>query len=127
MQANRKPGGNAEAYPIVIIHGGTFRGEATTTTSRAVSSGGYTTIDGGTFEAFSTSTTAYGLYAVSGKLTASGVTISASATGTAYGAYADVGIPTGNTAQTGFAYAGEIELNNCDITATTRTSTERNE
>ena len=124
VQTNRKPGGNAEAYPIVIIHGGTFRGEATTTTSRAVSSGGYTTIDGGTFEAFSTSTTAYGLYAVSGKLTASGVTISASATGTAYGAYADVGIPTGNTAQTGFAYAGEIELNNCDITATTRTSTE---
>ena len=124
VETNRKPSGKAEAYPIVIIHGGTFRGEATTTTSRAVSSGGYTTIDGGTFEAFSTSTTAYGLYAVSGKLTASGATISASATGTAYGALADVGIPTGNTAQTGFAYAGEIELNNCDITATTRTSTE---
>ena len=124
VQTNRKPGGNAEAYPIVIIHGGTFRGEATTTTSRAVSSGGYTTIDGGTFEAFSTSTTAYGLYAPSGKITASGVTISANATQYAYGAYADCGVPGGNQAQSGFAYAGEIELNNCDITATTRTSTE---
>ena len=122
--ANRKPGGNAEAYPIVIIHGGTFRGETTTSTSRAVSSGGYTTIDGGTFEAFSTTTTAYGLYAVSGKLTASGVTISANATQYAYGAYADCSVPSGNTAQTGFAYAAEMELNNCDITATTRTSTE---
>ena len=124
VQTNRKPGGNAEAYPIVIIHGGTFRGEATTTTSRAVSSGGYTTIDGGTFEAFSTSTTAYGLYAVSGKLTASGVTISANATQYAYGAYADCGIPGSNQVQPGFAYAAEMELNNCDITATTRTSTE---
>ena len=124
VQTNRKPGGNAEAYPIVIIHGGTFRGESTTTTARAVSSGGYTTIDGGTFEAFATTTTAYGLYAVSGKLTASGATISANATQYAYGAYADCVVPTNNTAQTGFAYAGEIELNNCDITATTRTSTE---
>ncbi len=124
VQTNRKPGGNAEAYPILIIHGGTFRGEATTTTSRAVSSGGYTTIDGGTFEAFSTSTTAYGLYAVSGKLTASGVTISANATQYAYGAYADCGVPGSNQAQPGFAYAAEMELNNCDITATTRTSTE---
>ena len=124
VQTNRKPSGAAEAYPIIIIHGGTFRGETTTSTSRAVSSGGYTTIDGGTFVAFSTTTTAYGLYAVSGKLTASGVTISANATQYAYGAYADCSIPSGNTAQTGFAYAAEMELNNCDITATTRTSTE---
>ena len=124
VQTNRKPSGAAEAYPIIIIHGGTFRGETTTSTSRAVSSGGYTTIDGGTFEAFSTTTTAYGLYAVSGKLTASGVTISANATQYAYGALADCAVPSGNTAQTGFAYAGELELNNCDITATTRTSTE---
>ena len=124
VETNRKPGGNAEAYPIVIIHGGTFRGESTTTTARAVSSGGYTTIDGGTFEAFATSTTAYGLYAPSGKITASGATISANATQYAYGAYADCGVPGSNQAQPGFAYAGEIELNNCDITATTRTSTE---
>ena len=124
VETERTPGGNAEAYAKLTIHGGTFRGEATTTTSRAVSSGGMTTIDGGTFEAYSASTTAYGLYAVSGKLTATGVTVTASATGTAYGAFADAGIPNGNTAQTGFAYSGELELNNCNITATTRTSTE---
>lgn len=124
VAANRKLGGNAEAYPILIIHGGTFKATSTTTTARAVSSGGYTTIDGGTFEAYATTTTAQGLYAVSGKLTATGVTVTASATGNAYGAMADCGIPAGNQAQTGFAYAGELELNNCDITATTRTATE---
>lgn len=124
VATNRKPGGNAEAYPTLIIHGGTFKATSTTTTARGVSNGGYCTIDGGTFEAFATTTTAQGLYCLTGKITASGVTISASATQYAYGALADVGIPTGNTAQTGFAYAGEIELNNCDITATTRTSTE---
>ena len=125
VASNRKLGGDAEAYPIVIIHGGTFRGEATTTTSRAVSTGGYTTIDGGTFEAYSGTTTAYGLYAPSGKITASGVTITANATQYAYGAVADAVVPGDkSTAPTGFAYAGEVELNNCDITATTRTSTE---
>ena len=125
VAANRKLGGDAEAYPIVIIHGGTFRGEATTTTSRAVSTGGYTTIDGGTFEAYSGTTTAYGLYAPSGKITASGVTITANATQNAYGAVADAVVPGDkSTAPTGFAYAGELELNNCDITATTRTATE---
>lgn len=124
VAANRKLGGNAEAYPILIIHGGTFKATSTTTTARAVSSGGYTTIDGGTFEAYATTTTAQGLYAVSGKLTATGVTVTASATGNAYGAMADCGIPAYNQAQTGFAYAGELVLNNCDITATTRTATE---
>ena len=124
VAANRKLGGNAEAYPILIIHGGTFKATSTTTTARAVSSGGYTTIDGGTFEAYATTTTAQGLYAVSGKLTATGVTVTASATGNAYGAMADCGIPAYNQAQTGFAYAGKLELNNCDITATTRTATE---
>lgn len=124
VAANRKLGGNAEAYPILIIHGGTFKATSTTTTARAVSSGGYTTIDGGTFEAYATTTTAQGLYAVSGKLTATGVRVTASATGNAYGAMADCGIPAYNQAQTGFAYAGKLELNNCDITATTRTATE---
>ena len=124
VAANRKLGGNAEAYPILIIHGGTFKATSTTTTARAVSSGGYTTIDGGTFEAYATTTTAQGLYAISGKLTATGVTVTASATGNAYGAMADCGIPAYNQAQTGFAYAGELVLNNCDITATTRTATE---
>ena len=124
VAANRKLGGKAEAYPILIIHGGTFKATSTTTTARAVSSGGYTTIDGGTFEAYATTTTAQGLYAVSGKLTATGVRVTASATGNAYGAMADCGIPAYNQAQTGFAYAGELVLNNCDITATTRTATE---
>lgn len=125
VAANRKPGGNAEAYPTLIIHGGTFKGTTTTTSAYGVSNGGYTTIDGGTFEAFATTTNAYGLYTVSGKLTASGVTVSASATGTAYGAYANCAVPGDkSTIPTGFAYAGELELNNCDITATTRTSTE---
>ena len=124
VQANRKPGGNAEAYPILIIHGGTFKATSTTTTARGVSNGGYCTIDGGTFEAFATTNTAHGLYCLTGKITASGVTVSANATEKAYGALADVGIPAGNMAQTGFAYAGELELNNCDITATTRSTTE---
>ena len=35
----------------------------------------------------------------------------------AYGVLVDCGIPNGNTAQTGFAYAGEVELNNCTINA----------
>lgn len=119
VSTERKLGGAAEAYAEVIIHGGTFRGEATTTTSRAVSSGGYTTIDGGTFEAYSGTTTSYGLYAVSGKLTASGVSVSASGTTTAYGVVADAGIT--RNAPSGFAYSGEVELNNCTITATSRT------
>ena len=124
VEANRKLGGNAEAYPTVIIHGGTFRGEATTTTSRAVSTGGYTTINGGTFEAYSGTTTAYGLCCVSGTMKATNAVVTASATGTAYGAYASCGIPDNTTAQTGFAYAGDMTLTNCTITATTRTSTE---
>ena len=79
VAANRKLGGKAEAYPILIIHGGTFKATSTTTTARAVSSGGYTTIDGGTFEAYATTTTAQGLYAVSGKLTATGVRVAVDA------------------------------------------------
>ena len=124
VEANRKLGGNAEAYPTVIIHGGTFRGEATTTTSRAVSTGGYTTINGGTFEAYSGTTTAYGLCCVSGTMKATNAVITASATETAYGAFASCGIPDNTTAQTGFAYAGDMTLTNCTITATTRTSIE---
>lgn len=124
VQANRKPGGHAEAYPTLIIHGGTFKATTTTTSAYAISNGGYTTIDGGTFEAYATGRYAYGLYTLAGKLTASGVSVTANATQDAYGAFANVSIPTGNTAQTGFAYAGELELNNCDITATTRSDTE---
>ena len=124
VQANRKLGGHAEAYPTLIIHGGTFKATTTTTSAIAISNGGYTTIDGGTFEAYATGRYAYGLYTLAGKLTASGVSVTANATQDAYGAYANVSIPAGNTAQTGFACAGELELNNCDITATTRSTTE---
>ena len=124
VAANRKRGGNAEAYPILIIHGGTFKATSITSTARGVSNGGYCTIDGGEFDAYATTTTAHGLYCLTGKITASGVKVSASATGTAYGAFADVSIPSYSSYQTGFAMAGELELNNCDITATTRTSTE---
>ena len=124
VQVNRKPGGHAEAYPTLIIHGGTFKAATTTTSAFAISNGGYTTIDGGTFEAYATGRYAYGFYTLAGKLTASGVSVTASATNDAYGAYANVSIPSGNTAQTGFAYAGELELNNCAITATTRSTTE---
>ncbi|MBP5476368.1 MAG: InlB B-repeat-containing protein, partial [Paludibacteraceae bacterium] len=124
VAANRKRGGNAEAYPILIIHGGTFKATSTTSTARGVSNGGYCTIDGGEFEAYATTTTAHGLFCLTGKITASGVKVSASATGTAYGALADVSVPSYSSVQTGFAMAGELELNNCDITATTRTSTE---
>lgn len=124
VQANRKPGGHAEAYPTLIIHGGTFKATTTTTSAFAISNGGYTTIEGGTFEAYATGRYAYGFYTLAGKLTANGVSVTANATQDAYGAYANVSIPTGNTAQTGFAYAGELELNNCDITATTRSTTE---
>ena len=124
VQTNRKPGGHAEAYPTLIIHGGTFKATTTTTSAFAISNGGYTTIDGGTFEAYATGRYAYGFYTLAGKLTASGVSVTANATQDAYGAYANVSIPAGNMAQTGFAYAGELELNNCDITATTRSTTE---
>ena len=124
VQVNRKPGGHAEAYPTLIIHGGNFKAATTTTSAFAISNGGYTTIDGGTFEAYATGRYAYGFYTLAGKLTASGVSVTASATNDAYGAYANVSIPSGNTAQTGFAYAGELELNNCAITATTRSTTE---
>ena len=124
VQANRKPGGHAEAYPTLIIHGGTFKATTTTTSAFAISNGGYTTIDGGTFEAYATGRYAYCFYTLAGKLTASGVSVTANATQDAYGAYANVSIPAGNMAQTGFAYAGELELNNCDLTATTRSTTE---
>ena len=117
----RVRGEGVEAYPIVIIHGGTFSATAGTYTSRAVSTGGYTTIDGGTFSAYSTTTTSYALYCNAGKITASGVNITASATGTVAAAFADGNITSGNEAQCGWTCAGELELNNCNLTATART------
>ena len=131
VEADRTVGGNAEGYVTLIIDGGTFIGEATTTTARAVSSGGYTTITGGTFNATAGTYYAYALYALSGKLTATNSIINATANGRvkssdnnayAYGALADCGIVgSGNQAWTGFTYFGEIELNNCTVTATATT------
>jgi uncharacterized repeat protein (TIGR02543 family) len=131
VEAVRTVGGNAEGYVTLIIDGGTFIGEATTTTARAVSSGGYTTITGGTFNATAGTYYAYALYALSGKLTATNSIINATANGRvkssdnnayAYGALADCGIVgSGNQAWTGFTYFGEIELNNCTVTATATT------
>lgn len=125
------PGEGKEAKATLIIKGGTFLGEATTTTARAVSNGGDCTITGGNFTAIAGTTTAYGLYCQSGKLTATGVPITVYAKGRAsssdnnayaYGAMADVSIiGSGNQAWTGYACAGEIELNNCTINDTATT------
>lgn len=130
VETERTLGGNAEAYPTLIINGGTFNATSTTTTARGVSSGGNTTIKDATFNVVAGTTTAYGLYALSGKLTATNVIVNDTAKGRtsssnnnayAYGVLVDCSIPNGNTAQTGFAYAGDVELNNCTINAVTTT------
>ena len=128
VEANRTVGGNKEAYVTLSITDGEFTGEATTTTARAVCSGGNTTITGGTYTAKAGTYYAYALYANSGKLTATNAIINAIANGRvkssdnnayAYGVFADCGIiGSGNQAWTGFTNAGEIELNNCTVTAT---------
>ena len=113
-------GGNAEAYPELYIHGGDFSATTGTSTAVAVKSGGTTIIDGGTFNAFAGSSDAYGLKVNSGMTKASGVTFPASATTKAYGVYV-----TGTVSDWSlFTYAGDVELNNCNVTATTRTGTE---
>ena len=115
-------GGHREEYPTLIIHGGTFTANTTNTknAARAVHSAGHTTIDGGTFTANASGTTAYALYAVCGTLKVSGAEIHAEANSTAYGILVTGGI----TDYTMFEYAAEAELNNLDVTATTRTGTE---
>lgn len=120
VAANRELGGNAEAYPVLILHGGTFRGETGTTTSGAVLSGGYTTIDGGTYTAYSGSTTSRGIYATAGTLDVSNVEISASGTTTAYG----IDLSCGISDYTGFKYFADATLKNLTVTATTRTGNE---
>lgn len=120
VAANRELGGNAEAYPVLILHGGTFRGETGTTTSGAVLSGGYTTIDGGTYTAYSGSTTSRGIYATAGTLDISNVEISASGTTTAYG----IDLSCGISDYTGFKYFADATLKNLTVTATTRTGNE---
>lgn len=114
-------GGNVEAYPTLIIHGGDFYAETYGTThARAVSSGGHTIIDGGTFKAVAKTNNAYGLMAVSGTMKATGITVEAEGNATVYGVLVNAGISD----YTMFDYAADVELNNCDVTATTRTGTE---
>lgn len=122
--AFRTEGGHAKDSATLIINGGTFKATAGSYTARGVSSGGNSTINDATFTVVAGSYYAYGLYASSGKLTATNVLVNDTAKGRvsssdnnayAYGAIADCAIPTGNTAQNGFGYAGEIELNNCTL------------
>lgn len=113
-------GGNAEAYPEIIIHGGEFFAYSGTTTARAVSSGGNTTIDGGTFTANATTTTAYGIYAVAGKLDISGATVNSEANSTAAGVYVDCAVAS----ITGFCYHADATLKNLTVNVTTRTGNE---
>ena len=129
-EAYRTIGGHAKDSATLIINGGTFNATSTTYTARGVSSGGNTTVNNATFNVVAGSYQAYGLYAPSGKITATNVVVndtaksrvsSSDSNGYAYGAYADCGIPSGNTAQTGFGYAGEIELNNCTLNVATTT------
>lgn len=108
--------GTAEAYPTVIIHGGTFTTTSGTTDSYAVYAGGNTTIDGGTFNATSGSSNAIGINHRAGKLIVSGVRITSHATTSlAYGIYLTGAIHD----YTGYAYASDAELNNIDATVTT--------
>ena len=120
VAANRELGGNAEAYPVLILHGGTFRGQTGTTTSGAVLSGGHTTIDGGAYTAYSGTTTSRGIYATAGTLDISGVEISASGTTTAYG----IDLACGISDYTGFKYYADATLKNLTVTAATRTGGE---
>ena len=108
--------GKAEAYPTIIIHGGTFTTTSGTTDSYAVNAGGNTTIDGGTFNATSGSSSAIGIIHRAGKLIVSGVRITSHATtSSAYGIYL-----TGTIHDyTGYAYASDAEINNVDATVTT--------
>lgn len=112
----------AEGFPELIIHGGKFVANAGTSGARAVSTGGYTTIDGGEFEANAGTSTAYGLYAITGKLTANGVKVTATAqTSTAYGAYLEASVTNYDGIKAGVLNHGEMVLNNLDVTATTVT------
>ena len=132
IYANRTLGGEKTGYPELIIHDGTFT--ATTHTlngdrhSRAVSSGGNTTINGGTFTATSEGRYARCIYGVAGKLVVNNATIIATANGRyktdnnaseAAGVFVDAIIQT----PTGFTDYCEAEVNNCDITAITKRGT----
>lgn len=124
---NRTLSGAAEGLVELNIHGGTFTAISNTNGdgkhTRAISSGGNTTIDGGTFTAIGQGRYVRCIYGVSGTLKLSGITINATSYGThnsadngaadCAGVYLDCGIPF-----TGFDYRCEGEINNCNITVT---------
>lgn len=124
---NRTLSGAAEGLVELNIHGGTFTAISNTSGNdkhtRAISSGGNTTIDGGTFTAIGQGRYVRCIYGVSGTLKLSGITINATSYGThnstdngaadCAGVFLDCSIP-----YTGFDYRCEGEINNCNITVT---------
>ena len=124
---NRTLSGAAEGLVELNIHGGTFTAISNTNGdgkhTRAISSGGNTTIDGGTYTAIGQGRYVRCIYGVSGTLKLSGITINATSYGThnsadngvadCAGVFLDCGIPF-----TGFDYRCEGEINNCNITVT---------
>ncbi len=117
--SNGSLGGNAEAYPELYIHGGTFKAKTLSAgTARAVKSGGTTVIDGGTFEADAATSSSVAIAVHSGKTTVSGVTMTAYANTDANAVY----VPATVSDYSLFDYAGEVELNNCVATVVTRTA-----
>lgn len=117
--SNGSLGGNAEAYPELYIHGGTFKAKTLSAgTARAVKSGGTTVIDGGTFEADAATSSSVAIAVHSGKTTVSGVTMTAYANTDANAVY----VPATVSEYSLFDYAGEVELNNCVATVVTRTA-----
>ena len=124
---NRTLSGAAEGLVELNIHGGTFTAISNTNGdnkhTRAISSGGNTTIDGGTFTAIGQGRYVRCIYGVSGTLKLSGITINATSYGThnsedngaadCAGVFLDCSIP-----YTGFDYRCEGEINNCNITVT---------
>ena len=102
----------------LLINDGTF-GATTTSGDYAYSvySNGTTTINGGTFTAGSGGSYAYGLYSTAGKITATGATVTVTAvTSKAYAAMAKGSVTDG-----GVESVGELVLNNCSLTATSKT------
>lgn len=114
-------GGNAEAYPELYIHGGTFRATTETAgTARAVKSGGTTIIDGGEFWANAATSSAVTIAVHSGKTVVNGVTLHAEANSDANAAY----LPASVAEYSLFGLAGELEMNNCEATVETRTASD---
>ncbi|MBQ6763735.1 MAG: hypothetical protein IJP45_00955 [Paludibacteraceae bacterium] len=113
-------GGNAEAYPVLNIYGGTYKAKTLAgATAHTIRSGGNTQILGGEFESNAATSSAVTIYVMSGKTTVTGATLKASAKTDANAAYC----PATVDAYTLYAYAGEVELNNCTATVNTTETT----